>query len=196
LIGHYVAYRKLVSRSLNALLPAERFRLYAVCSRFPHNLAVIVELVPAGPGVYRCRFGTDVIRVVVVRQLPEEAHNAPLFLFSGSPEQVTYGANHYRRRSELTSTLLYQLFARYQGEGVPMPYTMEDFKRDFLKEHFKELTPEERREAIQGLPVEERLAGLSPEERLAGLSPEEIERFLQQRKAESPSRPRKPRRKR
>lgn len=43
---------------------------------------------PTKPGVYRCRFGTDVIRVVVVRQLPLEAHNAPLLLFSGSPEQV------------------------------------------------------------------------------------------------------------
>src|SRR5947207_9997686 len=39
LIGHYVAYRKLVSRSPSDLLPADRFGLYAVCARFPHNLA-------------------------------------------------------------------------------------------------------------------------------------------------------------
>jgi hypothetical protein len=39
LVGHYVAYRKLVSRSPSDLLPAERFQLYAVVARFPHNLA-------------------------------------------------------------------------------------------------------------------------------------------------------------
>jgi hypothetical protein len=39
LLGYYVAYRKLVSPSPSDLLPAERFRLYAVCARFPHNLA-------------------------------------------------------------------------------------------------------------------------------------------------------------
>jgi hypothetical protein len=109
LIGHYVAYRKLASRSPTDLLPEERFRLYAVCSRYPHNLAAAVELAAAGPGVYQCRFGTDVVRIVVVRQLAEQPHNAPLFLFSGSPAQVAYGASHYRQRSDWTSTLLDQL---------------------------------------------------------------------------------------
>jgi hypothetical protein len=182
LIGRYVAYCKLVSRSPTDLLPEERFRLYAVCNRFPHNLAAVVDLVPAGLGVYRCRFGTDVIRIVVVRQLAEEPHNAPLFLFSGSPEQVLYGASHYRLRSESTSTLLYQLLASYQGEGLPMPYTMEDFKRDFIKEHLHEflqdLTPQQREELLRAVPTEE------------------IERVLEKRKAERPSHSRKPRRKR
>ncbi|MGH7174559.1 MAG: hypothetical protein ACRELG_30190 [Gemmataceae bacterium] len=39
LIAHYVAYRKLVSPSPSELLSPERFRLYAVAARFPHNLA-------------------------------------------------------------------------------------------------------------------------------------------------------------
>ena len=39
LVGHYVAYRKLVSPSPSELLPEDRFRLYAVCARFPHNLS-------------------------------------------------------------------------------------------------------------------------------------------------------------
>ena len=38
LVGHYVAYRKLVSPSPSDLLAEDRFRLYAVCARFPHNL--------------------------------------------------------------------------------------------------------------------------------------------------------------
>ena len=39
LVGHYVAYRKLVSPSPSELLPEEQLRLYAVCARYPHNLA-------------------------------------------------------------------------------------------------------------------------------------------------------------
>src|SRR5215203_4697410 len=35
LIGHYVAYRKLVSATPSKLLPEDRFRLYAVSARFP-----------------------------------------------------------------------------------------------------------------------------------------------------------------
>ena len=39
LTGHYVNYRKQVSPSLQQLLSEENFRLYAVCARFPQNLA-------------------------------------------------------------------------------------------------------------------------------------------------------------
>ena len=39
LVGHYVAYRKLVSPTPSELLPEDHFRLYAVCARFPHNFA-------------------------------------------------------------------------------------------------------------------------------------------------------------
>ena len=37
-IGHYVAYRKLVSQSPTALLPESRFRLYADLRSFPAEL--------------------------------------------------------------------------------------------------------------------------------------------------------------
>ena len=39
LVGHYVAYRKLVGPSPSRLLPGDQFGLYAVSARFPHNLA-------------------------------------------------------------------------------------------------------------------------------------------------------------
>src|SRR5262245_33100815 len=39
LVGHYVNYRKQHSPSLKDLLPEADFRLYAVCVRYPHNLA-------------------------------------------------------------------------------------------------------------------------------------------------------------
>jgi hypothetical protein len=215
LTGHYVNYRKQLSAAGQPLLPEADFRLYAVCGRYPHNLAGAVPWEALRPGVYQCRRGTDVIRVVVARQLPEAAHNAPLHLFSGSEAQVAYGARHYRQRSEETSTLLQRLFEGYQREGLVMPYTMDDFRRDYVKEHFKDLTAEERQEALRGLtaeerqealrglppeerlrglPPEERLRGLPPEERLQGLPPEVIEKYLKELKADAPT-PRRRRRK-
>jgi hypothetical protein len=62
-----------------------------------------------------------------------------------------------------------------------MPYTMADFRRDFVKELLKDLTPEER---LEGLPAEEILKALPPEERLKGLPAEEIERYLKRLKAD------------
>jgi hypothetical protein len=104
-------------------------------------------------------------------------NNAMLHLFSARQEQVRYGAEHYRQRSDETSTLLGQLLQQCRKEGVQMPYTMEDFRRDYVREHLKDLT------------LEERLAGLSPEERLAGLSPEAIQALLKRLKQEPPAQP-------
>jgi DNA-binding transcriptional MerR regulator len=47
-----------------------------------------------------------------------------------------------------------------------MPYTMQDFRRDYVKEHLKDLT------------FQERLQGLTLEERLRGVPLEEIEKYL------------------
>jgi hypothetical protein len=210
LVGHYVAYRKLVSPSPSALLPEDRFRLYAVAARFPHNLSGQVPWQGRQAGVYDCRWGTDAVRVLVAGELPRQAHNAPLHLFSASPELIGFGRAAYRRRSQQTSLLLGQLFERLRGEGVAMSYTMEDFKRQYVKEHFARLTPEERRELVQALPPEEQqdilqalppeeqqdiLQALPPEKRLAGLPPEQIRQYLEQLTAGRPARPRKPRRK-
>jgi hypothetical protein len=209
LSGADVAYRKLVSPSPSRLLPDDRFGLYAVCARFPHNLSGQVPWQQVQAGVYDCRWGTDTIRVIVAGALPREPHNAPLHLFSASPELVAFGGGAYRQRSEQTSRLLGQLFERLRGEGFAM-WTMEDFNRQYTKEHFARLTPEEQREALealppekreevlQTLPAEERLAGLPPEQRLAGLSAEQLEevrRYLDQLTAGRAGAPRKPRRK-
>ena len=93
LIGAYVAYRKLVSRSPSDLLPAERFHLYAVAARFPHNLAAApLPWQERQPGVYDCRWGLDTIRVVVAGQLPREAQRAV------APVQRLAGVGGLRRR--------------------------------------------------------------------------------------------------
>ena len=179
LTGHYVNYRKQVSPSLQQLLPEEEFRLFAVCARFPQKLAGQAVWEEKRPGIYHCRRGTDTIEVVVLRQLPQSAHNALWHLFSAAPEQVAFGVHEYRQRSPETSTVLYQLFEGYEKEGLAMSYTMEDFRRDYLKEHVKELTPEER------------LADLSLEERLESFSPAAIEEYLKRRQQRPPARKRR-----
>jgi hypothetical protein len=109
-----------------------------------------------------------------------------------------FGSSAYRRRSQNTRALLDQLIERFQVEGLAMSYTMEDFQRQYAKEHFGRLTPEEQREALQRLPPEvqqEVLQSLPPEKRLAGLTAEQIRQYLDRLTAEHPREPRKPRRK-
>jgi hypothetical protein len=108
----------------------------------------------------------------VAGELPREAHNAPLHLFSASPKLIGFGQGAYRRRSVKTSMLLEQLFDSLQGEGFTMSFTWKDFEREYFKKHFPKLTPQEREEVLRTVPPEERLAGLPPEARLAGLPPE------------------------
>jgi hypothetical protein len=187
LAGLDVAYRKLVSPSPSQLLPEDQFGLYAVTARYPHNLANQVPWQSVQAGVYDCRWGTDTIRVVVAGELPREPHNAPLHLFSASPDLIEFGSGAYRRRSENTSVLLEQLFDRFRQEGFTMTYTMEDFMRDTVKEHIKKLTAEERRELFQSLSVTDLLTLLSPEQ---------IQQLRDQLSADRPAQPRKPRRKR
>jgi hypothetical protein len=190
LVGLDVAYRKLVSPSTSELLPEDHFGLYAVSARFPHNLSGQVPWQRRQAGVYDCQWGTDIIRVVVAGELPREPHNAPLHLFSASSELVAFGGGSYRPRSRQTSRLLGQLFDRLRGEGFAVTYTMEDFNRQYVKEHFAKLTPEERREALELLPPDER------QQLLTVLSPEQIRRHLEHLTARRPAQPRKPRRKR
>ncbi len=187
LIGHYVAYRKLVSRSPSALLPEDHFRLYAVCSRFPHNLSEQVPWQEQQSGVYDCRWGLDVVRVIVAGELPRKAYNAPLHLFSASSELVGFGSTVYRPRSADTSGLLGQLFEGLRREGLTMSYTMEDFRRDYIREHLPQLTVKEQRDVLEALP---------PEDLLAALSPEQIRQLKKLLTAASPAEPRKSRRKR
>jgi hypothetical protein len=94
--------------------------------------------------------------------------------------------------------LLAQLFEGLRREGFIMAYTMEDFRRQFVKEHFAQLTPEEQREALEHLSPEHRrevLQALPAEELLAALSPDQIRQYLEQTTTGRPARPRKPRRK-
>lgn len=197
LIGHYVAYRKLVSLTPSLLLPESQFRLYVICARFPHNLSGQAPWHELQTGVYDCQWGTDTVRVIVASQLPHQSHNAPLLLFSASRKSVKYAQGIYRQRSHVSGALR-QLLDRYAREGIIMPYTWEDFDVDYIKEHFPELTPDKQREVLERLSSElrqEMLQSLPIAERLAGLSPEQIRQYLEQMPAPRPAKPRKPKRK-
>ncbi|MBW3599589.1 MAG: hypothetical protein KY475_20245 [Planctomycetes bacterium] len=47
-VGHSVNYRKMISPSLDQLVPEDMIRLYAVCARFPQNLGDVVQLSGSG----------------------------------------------------------------------------------------------------------------------------------------------------
>jgi hypothetical protein len=97
-----------------------------------------------------------------------------------------------------TSLLLGQLFEGLRGEGLAMSYTMEDFRRQYVKDHFKKLTPEERREALESLPLHERrevVQSLLVEDLLTLLSAEQLQQLRDQLNTGRPAQPRKPRRK-
>jgi hypothetical protein len=69
-----------------------------------------------------------------------------------------YGTEHYQPISAESSTLLLRLVGGYRREGLDMPYTMADFRRDLAKELLEEMTPQER---LKGLTLEQLLEGLS-----------------------------------
>jgi hypothetical protein len=162
LVGHYVNYRKQASPSMQDLLPEADFRLFAVCARFPSNLAQQVALEPLRAGVYEVRGLGLRIRLIVAGQLPLQEHNAMLHLFSAREELLRYGREHYRPHSTETSTLLYDLFRQY-SEDPAMP--------DKLKEYVRETIDK----LLASLPPEERLKGLSAEEVARGLPPETLQ---------------------
>ena len=65
-----------------------------------------------------------------------------------------------------------------------MPYTIEDFERDYFKKHFAKLAPEKQQDLLQALPLAQRLAGLTEEQ---------IRQYLEQLTAHRPAKPPKPR---
>ena len=168
-VGHFVNYRKQYSPSMQNLLPRDAFRLFAVCVRFPRDLARSVALTRVRPGVYEVRVLTLTIRVIVVSELPLTEGNAMLHLFAASEERVRFGREHYRPHSAESSTLLYQLLKTY-SEDPTMADKLQEFVRQSIDEFLASLPPQER---LKGLPAEERLKGLAAEERLKGLPAEE-----------------------
>ncbi len=123
------------------------------------------------PGVYEIQHFTGTLRVIVVHELRYEEHNALLHLFSAGVDGRLYGAAHYRPRSDETSTVLLQLFHRYQLEPTLMPDALQEFARETIEQLLRELPAEQ---LLKGVPPKKRLEGLSADQRLEGLSLDDL----------------------
>ena len=177
LVGYYVNYRKKESPSLDNLLPESQFRLLAVSARFPQQLASQIELRRSQDGVYDCTWGLDGIRIIVLRELPLTQQNAVLQLFSHDPLQIMFARDQYQQKSPDSSGLIQKLLAYYQKEGLSVPYTIEDYRRERRQEVIDELTQQDLPEIIAKIAQKSghvALDSLSPEERLRGLSLKEV----------------------
>jgi hypothetical protein len=190
LIGHYVNYRKVLGREG---IKADDIRLYSVSTRRPRALFSMTSATEVMPGVWDLRVLSRVIRVIVVTALPLAQRNAILAFFSFDAEKVRFALEHYKWQMEDGSTVINQLLNKYLLEGIAMPYTIEQFRKDYVRAYVSKMdpedvlsrfTPEDRlkgldpEDRLKGLDPEDRLKGLDPEDRLKGLDPEEIEAYL------------------
>ncbi len=182
LIGHYVNYRKVLGRKK---VRARDIRLYAVCTRHPGQLLKLINAKRITPSVWEASVVSRTVRILVLSTMTLEQRNAMLAFFTFDSEKVRYALNHYTWQQDDGSTVINQLLDQYALEGIGMPYTMEQFRKDYLRAHINELPPEEvlarydPEERLKGLEPEERLKGLEPEERLKGLEPHVIEAYLE-----------------
>ena len=172
LIGHMVSYRKLVSPSPVKLLPREQFQMYGISTRYPEKLRSEVKLEERQPGVHELALGTgSKVRILVLAEMPDAPRNAVWKIFSGKAEKVKAALNEYEPRTPEFGLVRSALVSHYGIGDAEMSYTVEDFKKDFIRHNLDVLPPEER---LRGMSPEDRLRGMSPEERLRGMSPEEL----------------------
>lgn len=171
LIGYYSNYRKIISPSLNKLLPVEDFQLYAISTRYPSKLLNgEIKFQEVEQGVFDLLWGDRLIRLIVLNQIELTERNAFWLLFSGKVAQFVYAEQHYQWQCPTERAVLNQLYEWYKHHGAIMSYTMEDFNRDFTKEH------------LHLLPTKERLEGLPPEAVFSQFSIEEIHAYLEKLK--------------
>ena len=176
ILGHYVSYRKIVSPK-EELLPQSRFQVFAVCTSYPQKLLGSEkkfgkEITKIKPGVYK--FSSPLIGsiiILVLSRMAKQTRNALWQLFSGRAQGFEYGDAHYKWHVPADKSLLYQLYQLYLTEEVKMPYTFEEFHRDYTIPFIESLPYQIK---IKGMTPDERLKGLTPHERLKGLAPNEV----------------------
>ena len=176
LIGHYVNYRKVLGRSK---VKGEDIRLYAVSTRYPAQLLSSLDVKEVVAGVYEIKVLSRELRVIVLSRLPLAQRNAIFAFFSFDAGKVKFALENYQWHMEDGSTVINQLLEQYTLEGITMPYTMEQFRKDYVNAHIGLLDPEE---VFSKFKAEERLKGLKAEERLKGLNIEEVETYLKKLK--------------
>ncbi|UJL34062.1 hypothetical protein C6N34_002120 [Cylindrospermopsis raciborskii Cr2010] len=175
LIGHYVNYRKQTSKSLSNLLPEEDYRLYGLTTHEPTQLMGRLKWKTVSEGVYDIECVTMNVRLIVLSKIPKSANNELWRLFSARAEVVEEAISHYQesyRKSEY-SILMQQLYEFYLKEKLPMTYTLEQFKKDFVISHLREIPTEE---VLKQYSLEE-IKQYSPKELLKQYSLEEIKQY-------------------
>ena len=125
--------------------------------------------------MYDINIGALRIRLLVIRNLPNEPANAMFKLFSIVPEQIEFACQHYRLMSQHTTGIVDHLIRMYRKEDKRMATTLEELNRKITKEALDSASVND---LVKRLTPEQRLDGLPAEERLKGLSPEEIEAYL------------------
>ncbi|NOQ36957.1 MAG: hypothetical protein GQ569_13890 [Methylococcaceae bacterium] len=181
LIGHYVSYRKQISKPL---LAESEFSLYAVSTCYPQKLAKQVTLTELSQGVYQLKeFGN--IRLIVLTQIPKAKHNAVWHLFSHNIDKIKFGINSYHSKIPI-STIVNVLYEHYQTEELIMPYTLDDFNKEIGRKHLHFLNVED---VAKEFPIDEYLKHYSTDEvlkqyslseRMKGLPKEEVEAYFLQ----------------
>ncbi len=185
LIGHYVNYRKILGKKANP----DDIRLYAVSTRYPAKLLKTQPACERSAGVLDISVLSRSIRILVLSRLPLEQRNAVMAFFSFDADKVRFALDHYQWRQDDCSTVINQLLEKYTLEGIAMPYTMEQFRKEYIKAHLHELDPDEilarfdpdkrlkgldADEVLSRFDSEQRLKGLRPEQRLKGLDADEV----------------------
>jgi hypothetical protein len=176
LIGHYVNYRKQTSKSLSNLLPEEDYKLYGLTTHEPTQLMGKLKWKGVSQGVYDIECVGMNVRLIVLSKIPKSANNELWRLFSAKAEVVEEAISHYQEiylNSE-HSVLMQQLYEFYLKEKLPMTYTLEQFKKDFVISHLREIPTEE---VLKQYSPEEVLKQYSPKEVLKQYSPEEIKQY-------------------
>jgi len=182
LVGAYTIYRKQVSPSPKALVPLSQFQLYAVCTRYSHFLSRGLKnqsIKEVGTGVYEINSASQTIRMIVLNAIPTIEKNALWLLFSGNSEGFVFGNKHYHWHQPKSKQLLNQLYELYHEEGFIMPYTLDDYYREYTIPFIESLPPEIRlrglsaEERLKDVPVEQRLKDIPVEQRLKEVSIED-----------------------
>ena len=95
-------------------------------------------------GVYEIEGFWVTVRIIVLSQIPPAEHNALWNIFSNVAENIEFGAKHFEQKRRGMSSILDQLFKRYNQEGVHMAYTLEQFHRDVFLDNLPDMLEDEK----------------------------------------------------
>lgn len=170
LIAHGIGYQKYQETLQKEPFAPKSLTLVMISARYPRALAQKLPFTKLGHGIYSISYGLTPIRLLVTSRMRLVPHNAPLLAVSAEARRIAYAASVLSEETDIARGMLSRALKQYKLEGLDMPYTLEDAKRELIDFYVSEATPEQR---LKGLAPEELSKRLSPEQRLKGLAPEQ-----------------------